>query len=173
MNLKEIILAILFYWTDPIEDIELSNITKADIKDIQSALDEIKKEFNEKNRGIILKKIENSYQLVTNPNFFNYIKKLTYKEEEKKINNSSMETLSIIAYKQPITRIEIDKVRGVNSQSSINTLLGRNLIEESGRLDAPGKPILYKTTKEFLRVFNLESLDKLPIIEKDDVNEIK
>lgn len=84
-----------------------------------------------------------------------------------------METLSIIAYKQPITRIEIDKVRGVNSQSSINTLLGRNLIEESGRLDAPGKPILYKTTKEFLRVFNLESLDKLPIIEKDDVNEIK
>lgn len=69
MNLKEIILAILFYWTDPIEDIELSNITKADIKDIQSALDEIKKEFNEKNRGIILKKIENSYQLVTNPNF--------------------------------------------------------------------------------------------------------
>lgn len=70
MNLKEIILAILFYWTDPIEDIELSNITKADIKDIQSALDEIKKEFNEKNRGIILKKIENSYQLVTNPNFF-------------------------------------------------------------------------------------------------------
>lgn len=69
MNLKEIILAILFYWTDPIEDIELSNITKADIKDIQSALDEIKKEFNEKNRGIILKKIENSYQLVTNQIF--------------------------------------------------------------------------------------------------------
>lgn len=102
-----------------------------------------------KNRGIILKKIENSYQLVTNPNFFNYIKKLTYKEEEKKINNSSMETLSIIAYKQPITRIEIDKVRGVNSQSSINTLLGRNLIEESGRLDALESQFFIKLPKNF------------------------
>lgn len=89
-------------------------------------------------------------------------------EDEKQLSNSAMETLSIIAYKQPVTRVEIESIRGVKSNSSINTLLERGLIKELGKLDRIGRPIIYGTTDEFLRVFGLENIEKLPNINAID-----
>ena len=116
------------------------------------------KEFLQKE----LKKFDEYYQLVTKKNNNEFIKKLVNKKTTKKLSNPAMEILAIIAYKQPITRLEIEEIRGIKSTSSIDSLVNRDLVKEVGRLDKIGKPILYGTTDEFLRVFSLDSLKKLP-----------
>lgn len=166
--LKGLIEEILYIWGEPIDLNELSKIIfdakKSDIKD---CLDEIFIERNEKVSGLILKRYEQSYQFTTRKEHDKYLENLV-KKSEKKLSNSSLETLSIIAYKQPITRAEIDKIRGMNSQSTIDSLLNKGLIKENGRLDKIGKPIIYITTELFLKYFDIESLDYLPEIEYID-----
>lgn len=165
--LKGLIEEVLYVWAEPINIDELSKIlydfSKADIK---RCLEEMTKERADLGSGLIIRNFNGSYQFTTRKASDKYFESLLSKSE-KKLTNSTLETLSIIAYKQPITRVEIDKIRGVNSQSTIDSLLDKKLITEKGRLDKIGKPIIYGTTAEFLKYFNLNSLKDLPEIRID------
>lgn len=162
--------SLLFFWGDPLDYDSIEKILEVNKSTLDKLVQKLEEKYENENSGIELKVINDSIQLVTKAKNSKYIKKLTTKIDNKSLSNSLMETLSIIAYKQPITRVEIDNIRGVNSSSSINTLVNRNLVEELGKLDQIGKPIIYGTTDEFLRVFALESLEDLP--SEDDFEEI-
>lgn len=166
--LKGLIEEVLYVWADPINIDELSKIlydfSKSDIK---NCLDQMIDERMNLESGLVIRRFNNSYQFTTRKASDKYFENLLSKSE-KKLSNSTLETLSIIAYKQPITRVEIDKIRGVNSQSTIDSLLDKELIKEKGRLDKIGKPIIYATTDSFLKYFNLESLEDLPEIRNDE-----
>ena len=165
--LKGLIEEVLYVWADPIDIDELSKIlydfSKSEIK---KCLNNMLEERINIESGLVIRRFNNSYQFTTRKASDKYFESLLSKSE-KKLSNSTLETLSIIAYKQPITRVEIDKIRGVNSQSTIDSLLDKDLIKEKGRLDKIGKPIIYGTTDLFLKYFNLESLDDLPEIRND------
>ena len=161
-NLKSIIESLLFVWGEPLSYKEISKILELNSKEIKIILEEMKDDFKRLDRGIELKNYDDNYQLVTKKENYQYVNKLISKNKTKKLSNSAMEILAIIAYKQPITRLEIEEIRGIKSSSSIETLITKNLIKEVGRLERIGKPILYGTTKEFLRVFSLENLNSLP-----------
>ena len=106
--------------------------------------------------------MKDSYQIGTRPEHYDWIKKLYHQKPPKNLSNAALETLSIIAYKQPVIKSEIEYIRGVKCDKAIETLIERNLVQELGRLDRTGRPIIYGTTKEFLKLFSLESLDDLP-----------
>ena len=162
--LKGLIEEVLYIWAEPISIDEISTILydlpKADIK---KCLDEMIDERKDRQTGLVIRNFNNSFQFTTRKASDKYFESLLSKSD-KKLTNSTLETLSIIAYKQPITRVEIDKIRGVNSQSTIDSLLEKKLIAEKGRLDKIGKPIIYGTTDNFLQYFNLNSLKDLPEI---------
>jgi len=164
--LKSIIEGLLFAFGDPLEDKEISKVVNISVKDVNKYLQEMKVEFDEQNRGIRIIKINNSYQLSTRPEHYDFIKAVVISRNQRNLSNASLETLSIIAYKQPITKMEIDEIRGVKSDKSIETLMQRKLIREIGRLDRPGKPILYGTSDEFLKFFGIECIEDLPNIEE-------
>lgn len=171
--LKGLIEEILYVWGDPIDLIDLNDIIKeANLRDIKAALYEIKNERENRPSGLILKEFDGAFQLVTRPIHDKYFVSLSQKAP-KKLTTSALETLSIIAYKQPITRAEIDKIRGVGSQTTIDNLLQKGLIKENGRLDKIGKPIIYVTTTYFLQYFDIGSLEELPALTEDseDLNE--
>lgn len=170
--LKGIIEEILYIWGEPIDINDLSKIIyDAEKSEIRKAINEMMVERNENLSGLIIKKYENKYQFSTRSDHEKYISNIV-KKSEKNLSNSSLETLSIIAYKQPITRAEIDKIRGVKSQSTIDSLLDKKLIKENGRLDKIGKPIIYVTTDLFLKYFNISSLDQLPKIDEEIAGEL-
>ncbi|WP_243343056.1 SMC-Scp complex subunit ScpB [Anaerococcus sp. AGMB09787] len=163
--LKGLIEEVLYIWADPIDIDDLSKIIyDYEKKDIEEALIEIKNERDERPSGLVIRDYNKAYKFTTRDEHNKYFEKVV-KKSEKKLSSSALETLSIIAYKQPITRAEVDKIRGVNSQSSIDTLLDKDLIEERGRLDKIGKPIIYGTNTNFLEYFNISSLDDLPEID--------
>lgn len=138
-------------------------------KYLEEIISELSLEYEISNRGIKLININGSYQLVTKNEYSNYIQKLLKKNKRQSLSQASLESLSIIAYKQPITRVDIDEIRGVKSESAIQKLLERDLVEEVGRLEVPGRPILYGTTNEFLRQFGLSSIKELPSLELFEV----
>lgn len=162
--LKGIIEEIFYVWGEPIDIDDLSKIiVDANKNQIKSALLEMIDEREKNDSGLLIKKFNNSYQFITRAEHDKYFTNLL-KPSEKKLSTSALETLSIIAYKQPITRAEIDKIRGVRSQSTIDKLLDRKLIKENGRLDKIGKPIIYVTTDLFLKYFDIKNLSELPEI---------
>ncbi len=168
MNNREyisIIESVLFIWSEPLHIDELSKVVELSKKETRELVNQLKDECEHYRRGIILNEYDGYLQFSTRPEHNDYISKLVKKSKKKALSNSAMEVLSIIAYKQPITRIEIDDIRGVKSYSSIDTLQSKKLIHEVGRLDKIGKPILYGTTVDFLAMFNIGSLDQLPTIE--------
>lgn len=122
-------------------------------------------EYREQNRGIQIIKLENKYQMCTNKDYAEYIKKIIEPKKKKSLSQATLETLTIIAYKQPITKVEIEDIRGVKCDKVLQTLFENELIREAGRLNKIGKPIIYKTTDEFLKLLNIESLEELPPIE--------
>lgn len=164
-ELKSILEAVLFVWSEPIHIDEIMAILDLDKKSTRQILKEMQDENDHYRRGIIINEHNDYFQLSTRKEHFDYLKKLV-KNSKRRISNSSMEVLAIIAYNQPITRIEIDNIRGVKSYSSIDTLRNKGLIEEVGKSDAVGKPIQYGTTIEFLKAFDLKNIDELPIIEE-------
>ena len=171
-ELKSIIDAILFAWAEPIHIDEIMKVIEQDKKTTRELIRELQNECEHYRRGIVLNNYDDYYQYSTRSEHDEYLKKLT-KSSLRKITSSTMEVLAIIAYNQPVTRIEIDNIRGVKSYSSIDTLKAKGLIEEVGRLDAVGKPVLYGTTIQFLKMFNLSSLDELPKIENlEELNTI-
>ncbi len=165
-EIKAIIEALLFMWGDPLSIKDISSILEIDEKQISKLIDEMIDEFNFERRGIKIIQIEDSYQMSTRSEHFEWIKKLYSPKNTKTLSSAALETLSIIAYNQPITKSEIELIRGVRCDKAIDTLLEKGIIEEMGRLEKTGRPIIYGTTKEFLRCFGLASLDELPSLEE-------
>lgn len=166
-EIKSIVESILFVWSEPIHIDVLMSIIEQDKRTTREIIKEMQDEMDHYRRGIIINEHNDYFQLSTRKEHDKYLKKLV-KNSDRKISNSSMEVLALVAYNQPITRIEIDNIRGVKSYSSIDTLRSKGLIEEVGRSDAIGKPIQYGTTIEFLRLFDLKNLEELPEIEEID-----
>lgn len=166
-DIKYIIEAIMFSYSEPISLNELRDIInpELDVREIDMMLNNLINEYTENNRGIQIIKLEDKYQMCTNKLYSDYIKQILEPQKKKTLTQATLETLTIVAYKQPITKVEVDEIRGVKSDKAISTLVEYGLIKEAGRLNKIGKPILYKTTDEFLKLFNIEKLDDLPNIE--------
>lgn len=161
-RIKGIIESILFAVGDGIEIKELASIIEIETKELKKILSDLSKEYEKENRGLMLVEFNNKIQLATKPEYSIYIKKLLKPDSKQNLSQAAIETLAIIAYKQPITKVEIDEIRGVRSDRAITTLLERGLIRESGRLETTGRPILYCTTDEFLKYFGFKNLNELP-----------
>ncbi len=168
MNIKEeeaALEAILFAEGDSVETSRLAEAIGQDVKTTENLLQDMQENYQDETHGIELYRLDDAWQLCTKKDYYKYLIRIVSKPRKNTLTDVMMETLSIIAYKQPITRLEIEKIRGVKSDHAINRLIEWDLICELGRLDAPGKPILFGTTEEFLRQFGLHSLDELPQIE--------
>lgn len=163
---KAIIEALLFVWGQPLFLDDIAQILEIGKAEARRLVGELEKELVHNESGLVIRSYDDSFQLGTRKDHDKYISKLFKNKKTNRLSNSSMETLALIAYKQPITRLEVDQIRGVNSTSPIETLLNRGLIEEAGRLDQIGRPILYKTSLKFLQDFDLQSLKELPDMEK-------
>ena len=167
-RIKSIIESILFVTGEPLSLREISINLEMPPRYIEEILNEMITDYEASERGIKLISIKDNYQLVTKSENSDYIQRLLKKNKRQSLSQASLESLAIIAYKQPITRIDIDEIRGVKSESAIQKLIEKNLIKESGRLDVPGRPILYSTTDEFLRQFELNDLKELPSLDLFD-----
>lgn len=158
--------SLLFAAGEPLSARDISKILYDDLEFIKDVLNEMIERYDKtSSRGIKLIMLNNMYQLVTKPCNGEYVQKLLKKNVRQSLSQASLESLAIIAYKQPITRVEIDEIRGVKSDSALQKLVEKGLIEETGRLDVIGRPILYGTTNEFLRHFALNDLNELPSID--------
>lgn len=168
-KIKQIIEAILFATGRVVTEDELVLALEIEKKDIQSIIRQMQDEYKE--RGIELIKVDDGYQLTTKKELYEYIYQIVDKRAKPNLSTAALETLSIIAYNPRTTRAEIEAIRGVSSDASIYKLLEYGLIEDSGKLDAPGRPTTYKTTKEFLKMFGYESLDNLPELPRYKLDE--
>lgn len=176
---KKIIEALLFASEKPITIEQMKEVLEeVEAKDIKTAILELKSEYDNLGRSFKVYEVAGGFQMVTEPAFAEYLKKFYRVKSKDKLSKPALETLAIVAYRQPITKAEIEDIRGVNVDGVIKTLADRLLIRITGRKDAPGRPILYGTTKEFLDRFGLGSLGELPKLseftEADiDLNELK
>ncbi len=162
MNYKAILESLLFVWGEELSFKKISSIMEIDIEEVKNIAVELAKSYQ--NTGLQLMILEDSVQISANVDYYDYIEKLGKESKSRGLSKSSIETLAIIAYKQPVTKTQIEKIRGVKSDKPLQTLLERNLIYEKGRLQSIGKPIIYATTNKFLKLFNLKSLAELPPI---------
>lgn len=157
--------AILFSLGKSVELRQLSKVLDKADKEIEEAIKSLQEKY-ERNSAFIIKKYEKSYQLATKDEYFDTLVKVVKTPKKPTLTDAVLETLAIIAYKQPITKAEIEKIRAVSSEYSVNKLIEYGLIYEAGRLDAPGRPVLFATTEEFLRCFDLDSKKNLPLFSK-------
>lgn len=162
---KAVLEAVIFASSEPVTVKEMSTILELNYETVEQLLAELMAEYDDQQRGIQIKEVAEGFQFVTKPEYADYLEKLKKVPRNAPLSQAALETLAIIAYKQPITRAEIETIRGVRVDSSLATLLERGLIEETGRKDGPGRPILYGTTKVFLKYFGLKNLDELPIVD--------
>ncbi len=163
MNVKSVLESLLYAWGEPLNINEASKILDVPTHSISIILDEMICSFNEDpDRGLIIQKFGDSYQLTTKKENYEYIQNLLESTVNKSLSTAAMETLSIIAYKQPVTKVEIEQIRGVKCSQVVKGLCDKGLIKETGRLDKPGRPVIFATTDEFLRHFGLSTLDELP-----------
>lgn len=172
-ELENIIEAILFTMG---ESVDVHRIAKAIEKDTAATRKIIRgmmKRYDEEERGIRIIELEDSYQMCTRKEMYEYLIRIAKEPKKYVLTDVVLETLSIIAYKQPVTRLEIERIRGVKSDHAVNKLIEYDLICELGRLDAPGRPILFGTTEEFLRRFGVTSVEELPIINPEKMEIFK
>lgn len=163
---KAIIESILFSMGREVAVKELAMVLEKSPEEVIKIVNELKDEYNNKNRGIEIIKVNDSYQMCTKKDFYDYISQVSDKKAKPNLSNAALEIISIIAYNPNITRAEIETIRGVNCDGTIYKLLEYNLIEESGKLDAPGRPTTYTTSNKFLKMFGLTSLEELPELPK-------
>ena len=166
--MEAVVEALLFVSGDGLHVDKLSDITGMDKKSLIMFMNEMMANYMTRSSGLMIREINNCYQLCTRPEHFEFIRKLGEVRQKQALSQAAYETLAITAYNQPITRAGLEKIRGVNSDSAVAKLLERNLIREAGRLDAPGRPILYETTEEFLKSFGFKSLSELPVLEMNE-----
>lgn len=176
MELKELeaaIEAILFTCGEAIETDRLALALEMDEDTIRKVCRNMVDKYEGGDRGIQMLEINNSFQLCTKPDMYEHIIKITHVPKKHVLTEVLLETLSIIAYKQPITRSSIESIRGVNCEHAVNKLIEYELIHEVGRLDAPGRPILFGTTNDFLRNFGLKTIDDLPVVLPDKIEDFR
>lgn len=175
MNISSVLESLLFVSGDGVTIGQLSEILEITEEDVRTQIDLLKNSLKKQERGITVVEYDEYVQLKTVEENFSYITKLAESKKKQPLSSAALETLSIVAYHQPVTRGSIEFIRGVNCDGPMGKLIERGLIEENGRLDAPGRPILYVTTKEFLRSFGLSSLADLPDAEtlEDAITPVK
>ena len=166
--------AVLFASGDPISIDRLSQIFEIKPEEIEKYIKELEKRYDEQGSGFYVVRLENTYQLVTREDYAPYIKTAFDIKRRTPLSPAALEVLAVVAYNQPVTRAFIEQVRGVDCSGVVSTLIEKGLIEERGRLELPGRPLLYGTTKTFLRSFSLNDLSDLPPLPKDnpEVNDI-
>lgn len=165
--------AVLFAMGEAVEIDRLARVIDQDVPHTRDILQEMMKKYEDEERGIKIIELEDSYQMCTKQEMYDYLVKIAKQPKKVVLTDVVMETLSIIAYKQPITRLELEQIRGVKCDHAVNKLVEYNLVKELGRLDAPGKPILFGTTEEFLRRFGVQSLADLPSVNPVKMEDFK
>ncbi|MDA3939093.1 MAG: SMC-Scp complex subunit ScpB [Spirochaetia bacterium] len=165
---KEVALleAVLFLENDPVDVKYLAKITNFSISIVQESLEQLREIYSSENRGLEIADIGEGFQLIPKTELWEYLKDTYGRKNENKLSKAALETLSIIAYSQPVTRGEIENIRGVSPDSMMKLLINKNFIKDVGKKDVPGKPSQYGTTKEFLKAFRLSSIADLPKLDE-------
>lgn len=171
-KLNCILEAILFVAGEPVNQTELAHALDMTVSELSQALDGLKEEYDRDQRGLRLNRFGESVQISTRPEYAPYIERMLQPVQKQSLSQAVMETLSIIAYRQPVTRADIEAIRGVKCDYSVQLLLARGLIQESGRRETLGRPILYTTTDKFLEHFGLEGLFDLPKEKQESAEEV-
>ena len=172
-NYVAIIEGILFTMGESVEISRLAEVLEISRQEVRELLQDMAERYEKEDRGIRIMEIEDAVQMCTKKEMYEYLIKIAKQPKRHVLTDVLLETLSIIAYKQPITKLEIEKIRGVSCVHSINKLMEYNLVCELGRLDAPGRPLLFGTTEDFLRSFGVQSIEELPVPDQDQIEEFK
>ena len=172
-NMEAAVEAVLFTMGTSVETSRLAAAIEQDEQTTRRLVRNIMDKYNAKDRGICIIELEDSFQMCTKKEYYDNLIRVVSQPKKHTLTDSALETLSIIAYKQPVTRLEVEQIRGVKSEYAVNKLLEYNLITELGILDAPGRPILFGTTEEFLRSFGLSSVDDLPELSPEMIADFK
>lgn len=171
--MEGIIESILFTMGDSVEVGKIAKAIEQDVDTTRKLIHRMMDKYESEDRGVRIIELEDSFQMCTKKETYEYLIRVATQPKKHALTDILLETLSIIAYKQPVTKLEIEKIRGVKSDHAVNKLVEYNLVCERGRLDAPGKPILFGTTEEFLRRFSIPSLDDLPSPNPEQVETFK
>ena len=172
-KIESIIEAILFTMGESVEVSRIAKVIEHDVETTRKIIHNMMDRYEEEDRGIRIIELNDSFQMCTKKEMYEYLIRIAKQPRRYNLSDVVLETLSIVAYKQPVTRLEIEKIRGVKSDHAVNKLIEYDLIQEVGRLDVPGRPILFGTTEEFLRRFNVQSADELPGIAPEKVEDFK
>lgn len=164
-RLEAAIEAILFTMGDSVEITQIAKAIGQDKNTTEKIIHNLMDTYQQEGRGIQIIELEDSYQLCTKKEYYEYLIRIAMQPKMPALTDVMLETLSIIAYKQPVTKAEIEKIRGVKCDHAVNKLVEYNLVKELGRLDAPGRPILFGTTEEFLRTFGVQGIEELPVLD--------
>mgnify|MGYP001450001562 CR=1 FL=1 len=166
-DMMAIIESILFVAGDPVDARDIAQLLDLDLRAVRKLMKKMSDCYHFERRGLQIVTVNDTYQLATRPEYSNYVQKFIGQGRSQGLSQASLETLAVIAYRQPITKADIEVIRGVKCDYIINTLLNRGFIKEVARMDTPGRPILYGTTDLFLRSFGLSSLTELPPLETE------
>ena len=172
-KLQGVIEAILFTMGESVELERIAAAIEHDEETTRKLINGLMDQYAEEGRGIRIIELDRSYQMCTKKEMYEYLIRIAKQPKRYVLTDVLLETLSIIAYKQPVTKLEIEKIRGVKSDHAVNKLVEYGLVEEVGRLDAPGRPLLFGTTEEFLRRFSVQSLDELPTLDPVRMEQFK
>ena len=172
-KLQGAIEAILFTMGDSVELEKIAAAIGHDEKTTRKLIHNMMDRYEAEDRGVRIIELDNAFQMCTKKEMYEYLIRVAKQPKRYVLTDVLLETLSIIAYRQPVTKLEIEKIRGVKSDHAVNKLVEYGLVEETGRLDAPGRPILFGTTEEFLRRFSVHSLDELPSLKPEQIEHFK
>lgn len=170
---EAVVEAILFTMGESVELSKLADVLELDKKETRVILENLMKKYESDDRGIRIIELDGAFQMCTRGDLYEYLIKIAKAPRRYTLTEPVLETLSIIAYKQPVTKVEIDRIRGVSCDHAVNKLLEYNLVTELGRLDAPGRPLLFGTTEEFLRSFGVKSLEELPELSQTQLEDFR
>ena len=172
-KMQSAIEAILFTMGDSVDLSRIAATIECDEETTREILHQMMKQYEDANRGIQIIELDDAYQMCTKRDTYEYLIRIAKQPKRHTLSDIQLETLSIVAYRQPVTRLEIEQIRGVKSDYAVNKLIEYGLIEECGRLDAPGHPLVFGTTEEFLRRFSIQSLDELPALAPEQIETFK
>lgn len=172
-KLEGVIEAILFTMGESVELSKIASAIEHDEATTRKIIHQMMDKYDAQDRGVRIIELENSFQMCTKKEMYEYLIRVAKQPKRYVLTDVLLETLAIIAYKQPVTKLEIEKIRGVKSDHAVNKLVEYNLVCERGRMDAPGKPILFGTTEEFLRRFSVQSLEELPSLNPEQMESFK
>lgn len=172
-KLEGVIEAILFTMGDSVELGKIAAAIEHDENTTRKIIHQMMDKYAAEDRGVRILELENSFQMCTKKEMYEYLIRIAKQPKKYVLTDVLLETLSIIAYKQPVTKLEVEKIRGVKSDHAVNKLVEYNLVCEVGRMDAPGRPLLFGTTEEFLRRFGVQSVDELPMMNQEQVETLK